>query len=195
MAKNDQQEAYDKLLSASLARVIDLVKFAETKNAALLAFTSASTVAMANLMARQNASAAAFDAVMPVSASLFLIAALIALYSILPRVNLSKFFKGERRASRDLNLLFYGDISKVEINDFPDRARARYFPTEKQSATEQYLSDLSCQIHVNSTIANRKYVLFKVGAWITLLSMAILVSPAAWYLIKGVIRLLVSAAK
>ncbi len=195
MAKNDQQDAYDKILGASLARVIDLVKFAEAKNAALLAFTSAWTVAIANLMARENSSTVAFGAVMPISGALFLISALIALYSILPRVDLSKFFKGERRTSRDLNLLFYGDIAKVEIGDYPASVRNRYFPADKHSTTDQYLSDLSCQIHVNSTIANRKYILFKIGAWIALSSMAILVSPAAWYLVRGAIRFLVSAAQ
>src|SRR4051794_33193573 len=98
MAKNDQQDAYEKVLAASLARVIDLVKFAEAKNAALLAFTSAWTVAIANLMARENSTPLAFAAFMPISGALFLIAALLALYSILPRVDLSKFFKGEQRA-------------------------------------------------------------------------------------------------
>lgn len=191
MAKNDQQEAYAKLLESNLTRVIDLVKFAEAKNAALLAFASAWTVAIANLMAREESAPVAFAQVMPVSASLFLISALIALYSILPRADLSKFFRGEKRVSRDLNLLFYGDISKVEIDAYPERAKERYFPPEKHSATSEYLSDLSCQIHVNSTIANRKYVLFKVGAWITVISMAVLVWPATWYLIKGAIKFLV----
>jgi Family of unknown function (DUF5706) len=194
MAKNDQQEAYEKALVTSLARVIDLVKFAEAKNAALLAFTSAWTVAAANLMARESVSPLAFINVLPVSGSLFLIAALIALYSILPRVKLADFFKGEQRISRDLNLLFYGDISEVDIMNYPERLRARYLPDEKQSATDQYLSDLSCQIHVNSTIANRKYSLFKMGAWISLLSMAVLASPAIWYLMRGMIKFLIAVA-
>ncbi|MDW9928083.1 hypothetical protein [Sinorhizobium meliloti] len=36
MAKNEHQESYEKLLSANRARMIDSVKFAGTKNAALL---------------------------------------------------------------------------------------------------------------------------------------------------------------
>lgn len=40
MARNDQQDSYEKLLSASHGRMLDLVKFAETKNAALLTFCS-----------------------------------------------------------------------------------------------------------------------------------------------------------
>lgn len=50
MAKNDQQEAYEKHLTATLARVIDFVKFAEAKNAALLTFSSAWTLATINIL-------------------------------------------------------------------------------------------------------------------------------------------------
>ena len=195
MAKNDQQDAYEEALVTNLARVLDLLKFAEAKNAALLAFTSAWTVAIANLMARQEAPPAAFADVLPVSGALFLIAALVALYSILPKVRLAEFFKGEQRIARELNLLFYGDISQIDIATFPERLRTRYYPADKCSTTDQYLTDLSCQIHVNSTIASRKYTLFKIGAWVTLGSMIILVSPAAWYLLKGVINILVTAAR
>jgi hypothetical protein len=41
MPRDDQEEAFDKLLSAHLARTQDFVKFAEAKNAALLTFSSA----------------------------------------------------------------------------------------------------------------------------------------------------------
>lgn len=41
MVKNDQQEAFEKILTSNLMRAIDFVKFAEAKNAALLTFNSA----------------------------------------------------------------------------------------------------------------------------------------------------------
>lgn len=195
MAKNDQQDAYDKALTASLARVIDLVKFAEAKNAALLAFSSGWTIAISNLMAKEGDAPGAYADVLPISGSLFLVAALISLYSFIPKVKLSDFFSGENRLSRELNLLFYGDVSEVNIADYPARLKARYLPAEKQSATDAYLSDLSCQIHVNSTIANRKFAMFKRGAWATLLALLILVGPAVWYLVIGAVRFLVVAAQ
>jgi len=40
---------YEKLLTANLQRAVDFVKFAETKNAALLALSSAWVVAALNL--------------------------------------------------------------------------------------------------------------------------------------------------
>ena len=40
MATNEQMEALDDALSSTLSRTIDFLKFAETKNAALLTFAS-----------------------------------------------------------------------------------------------------------------------------------------------------------
>jgi hypothetical protein len=60
MAKNDQEEAFERLLTTSLARVIDFVKFAEAKNAALLTFNSAWIVAGVTLL-HGSASLAAHD--------------------------------------------------------------------------------------------------------------------------------------
>jgi hypothetical protein len=195
MAKNDQQDAYEKALVTSLARVIDLVKFAEAKNAGLLAFAAACTVAIANILAKANELPTAYKHALPFSAALFLISALIALYSILPKADLAKFFKGEHRAARELNLVFYGDISKMDIIDYPQRVRDRYFPADKHSVTDRYLSDLSCQIHVNSTIATRKYALFKTGAWFSLVSMSVLVLPVVWYVISGAIDVISKAVR
>jgi hypothetical protein len=54
MSTNDQQEAFEKLLGSNLARVFDLVRFAETKNAALLTFASAWILAMLNLLSSER---------------------------------------------------------------------------------------------------------------------------------------------
>ena len=50
MAKNDQQEAFEKLLSSVLGRVVDFLRFAEAKNAALLTFSSAWILASTTLL-------------------------------------------------------------------------------------------------------------------------------------------------
>ncbi|MDR9820597.1 adenylate/guanylate cyclase domain-containing protein [Rhizobium hidalgonense] len=47
--KNDQQEAFERVLVTSLARVLDFLKFAEAKNAALLTFASAWIIGSINL--------------------------------------------------------------------------------------------------------------------------------------------------
>lgn len=194
MAKNDQQEAYDKLMTASLARVIDLVKFAEAKNAGLLAFTSAWVVAIANIMTKDNGPPPLFAWALPISGSIFLICAGLALWSILPQVKPGKLFQEEDDAEGEANLLFFGDISAEAIKDFPARAQRRYLPQAECSTTPAYLADLALQIQVNSKIANRKYKLFQRAAWLAMLSLGILVAPAVWYLLGGAMRLILAAA-
>ncbi|WP_439360539.1 hypothetical protein [Bradyrhizobium sp. DASA03007] len=44
--KDDQEDAFEKTLSTQLNRNIDFLKFAETKNAALLTFSSAWIMAL-----------------------------------------------------------------------------------------------------------------------------------------------------
>jgi hypothetical protein len=71
MSVNDQQEAFEKLLGRNLARVFDLVRFAETKNAALLTFASAWILAMLNLLSSDRTLAgfaSAFLAALPLFA-------------------------------------------------------------------------------------------------------------------------------
>jgi hypothetical protein len=52
--KDDQEEAFEKILSTQLGGTIDFVKFAETKNAALLTFSSAWIIGTINLLTGPN---------------------------------------------------------------------------------------------------------------------------------------------
>lgn len=54
MAKNDQEEQFEKIMTANLARIVDFLKFAETKNAALLTFCSAWILAILGALASQK---------------------------------------------------------------------------------------------------------------------------------------------
>ena len=51
MADWTQKETAEKALGSTLSRTVDFLKFAETKNAALLTFASAWFLALANLIA------------------------------------------------------------------------------------------------------------------------------------------------
>jgi hypothetical protein len=193
VAKDDQEEAFEKLLSASLARNIDLLKFAETKNAALLAFSSAWLVALGNAQSKTDGVPGSFSLVVPLAIALFLAATLLAIYSFLPRVKLSSFHTGEAAVSRPLNLLFYDDVKRVTLAEYPAKLRTRYLPSKGASATADYLDDLACQIHVNSSIASRKYAIFKVAAWLVLAALALLSLPALKWLLATAIKQLAGA--
>lgn len=179
VAKNDQEEAYEKVLVASLTRVTDWLKFAETKNGALLAFVSGWTVAIANLIAKDGGPPAAFAGVLPISAYLFISAGLILLIAFVPKITLSDFFRTSAATHRPVNYIFYGDIAEQSIVGFSGKLKARYLPADGASAAENYLDDLAVQIHVISVIARFKFRMFKAAGWLTVAGLVILAWPIA----------------
>jgi Family of unknown function (DUF5706) len=183
MAKNDQQEAFEKVLSTTLARTIDFVKFAETKNAALLTFSSAWILASVSLLHGSTKLASeAWHLAFSVALPLFVISGLICMVSFIPRLSLSKFQKDpERRKS----LLYFGDAAEYNADNYSVNIRARYFPDDKQSATNAYLEDLAVQINVNSAIAVRKFRLFWSGAVVTICALTVLSIPAISAIWRG----------
>jgi hypothetical protein len=178
VAKNDQQEALEKALSASLTRVIDQQKFAETKNGALIAFDTAWTVAIANLLSKADGVPAGYENVLRYAATLFLLSAFVALISFLPRRKLDLFYPRRDRPGRDYNLIFFGDIVRCDLSEVGDLMAARYLPKGDASASPEYLADLSNQICVNSHIASRKFTLFIRAAALAFIGMGFVAYPA-----------------
>lgn len=179
VAKNDQQEAFEKILSASLARTIDFVKFAEAKNAALLTFCSAWILALTNI-ALSNKDLPAFTKTsMALSVTMFFAGLIICLSSFLPKTNLSKLSGNHNRLK---NMLFFGDVHLMTLSEFITDSSLRYSPSEDNSTTASYISDLSEQIVINSRIAQRKFQLFNRGIVFCALAIVALITPviAQW---------------
>ncbi len=193
MAKDDQQEAYEKLLLASLSRVIDFVRFAETKNAALLTFSSAWILASVNLLFGTSRLTSdewvnAFSIALPC----FIVAGVFAIASFLPRLSLAGF---HRDPDRSRSLLYFGDAAEYDAERYKKALNERYFPEKGFSATQNYLDDLSIQINVNSLIAVRKFNFFKFGAIICLVALVVLLIPSLIYFGKCTITQLQNLLK
>lgn len=177
MAKNDQEEAFERLLAATLARVIEFVKFGEAKNAALLTFNSAWMLATINLAHGANpVTDSTWLLALKIALPLFAISGLVSLLSFFPKIKLGHFHKDP---SRDKSLLFFGDICEFSPESYRDRVRERYKPPENTSVTQNYLNDLSIQINVNSAIAVWKFQIFKFGVIITAVAIGVMGFPAA----------------
>ncbi len=157
MAKNDQQEAYERCLTNSLARVVEFLKFAETKNAAVLTFASAWLLAGLSFLTGTSAEHLAWRPAFLLAMCLFAASALAALFSFLPKLDLGKHHRDPERAKA---LLFFGDAATFEPWAYRDRVRQRYQPPQEHSATESYLDDLAVQIVVISQITVRKFRIF-----------------------------------
>lgn len=175
MTKEERREAFGGALSATLTRVVDFLKFAETKNAALLTFASAWTFASINFLVGDRPPPGVVGGAFRLALPLFAIAAVVAVVSFLPRLNLKRL---HRDPAQELNLLYFGDIAAFDAAAFRSRVRDRYMPEAGQSVTEEYLDDLIVQISANSTIARQKYVMFNWGAALVLFALVILAAAA-----------------
>lgn len=91
MGTPNHDEAYDKLLIALLGRVLDMLRFAEAKNAALLAFASAWIVGIVNLLSSGKPIPPGYHYVALTALPLFIIAATVAIASLLPKLQTSAF--------------------------------------------------------------------------------------------------------
>lgn len=174
--KDDQQEAYEKLLSASLARTVDWLKFAEAKNAALLTFSSAWVLGSISVLARfKDDLPPHFAPALKLDAILFGIAAIIAVLAILPKLKLSDFVGTTAPSGK--NLLYFGDVASLDSEVFKERVRKAYMPAADTSTTDAYLDDMAAQVAINSQIATRKFKLFERGAKLTLVGMLMMLWP------------------
>lgn len=160
----DQDNAIEKLLSSNLNRAIDFVKFAETKNAALLTFSSAWIIAIVNfLFSRKELSRSQFFFALVVF-SLFFMAVLLAVISFLPRTDLKGFFTRWSKVSKHPNLIFFGDLQHLSLESASTKLLERYLPADRRGVSDNFIQDISIQIVVNSRIASRKFELFDWGA-------------------------------
>ena len=163
-----RKEAFGQVLSASLVRVIDFLKFAETKNAALLTFASAWTFASISVLTGERAPAGILGGAYWVALILFSGAAVVAILSLLPKLNLHAF---HRDPTKPNNLLYFGHIAEFDTALFRTRVQERYLGEGDQSPTDEYLDDLMVQISVNSKIASWKFGMFNLGARLVLIAL------------------------
>jgi hypothetical protein len=174
MAKTDNRDAFEKILSSTLSRVLDLLKFAEAKNAALLTFSSAWVIATINLFAGDRTLPYGLATALGIALILFILAALIAVWSFLPKLELDFFHRDPLRAK---NLLYFGDIAMFDAIAFRTRVRERYISADGSPATENYLDDLAIQVAVNSKIVKGKFVVFNIGAGLVVIALIAIAIP------------------
>jgi hypothetical protein len=170
----EQHEAFERLLSDALSRAVDFLKFAEAKNAALLAFASAWTVSTVNLLVSGRTPIDGLATALKIALPLFTSAAIVAILSFLPRRNLNIFHKDP---SQPKNLLYFRHIASFDTAAYQARIQERYVPDGGPPITQSYLDDLSIQIAANSKIADRKFTMFNIGAALSLMAMAVLTLP------------------
>jgi hypothetical protein len=114
MAKDDQEEAFDKILTSNLQRVLDFLKYAEAKNGALLTIASAWALAVVALLTRDKPIPDNYRLALALALPFIIGAVLAALWSFAPRTRLSRFLGGRRAGPHQSNLLFFRRSGKVD---------------------------------------------------------------------------------
>lgn len=163
--------------------VNDWLKFAEAKNAVLLAFSGAGmTAALTVLATAQN---------LPRSLQVGLILTTVALnictlvcgISFLPETNLEKLrwsrtkYSSKTSIQSTDNLYYFGDLRKYKKTELLDSLNAQYFNLKITPPYSKECEDLAVQITINSEIAFVKYKLFTSA--LCILISAILLVPAS----------------
>ena len=175
-SKGSEVEAYERILAASLQRALDFVKFAEAKNAALLALSSAWLIAMVDLESSGKSVPGELGTGVVVALFFSLCAAIVAMASFFPRMHLPGFLGGKKAGPHPKNLLYFGDIGSLTVRTLEADLRARYFPSGN-TLTDGYIHDLITQIGVCSQIAIRKMRFFSCGVIIIVIAGAALLIP------------------
>jgi hypothetical protein len=160
--------------------VNDWLKFAEAKNAALIVFNGASIFGAATFIATVITQK---DTVIPKFILYYLymfiimngLGLVIALYSFWPQTRVDEVLSkriedifSNRQESRS-SILYYGHIKDYTLDSY--LAKLRVFcdiGTRELSGLE---SDYASQIIINSRIAFRKYILFKLAIFFTISSL------------------------
>jgi prepilin-type processing-associated H-X9-DG protein len=156
---------FESKMTNVLAFVDGHVKFAETKNAALLAADAAIVIALVQLLNGDSQLAG------PLRIYLFLVAiagtlsAIVALLSLLPTMKIPWIRRAKRRDEKG-NLLFYGDIQGYDRRSYCEAlAAACNYP---QTSFSDFELSYAEQIITNGRIASRKFTYFKIAIWMLL---------------------------
>ena len=178
-----QREAFEKILNANLGRIVDLIKFAETKNAALLTFSAFWILALINLLASGRTLPNGFTGAFLVALPVFAVSAFVCVMAFLPKIDIQH----RHIASESYkNLLFFSDIAQVQLADYEEAVRSRYFPEAGIVIGATYIRDLAREVAVNARIAERKFRLFHWAARIMCLGIAVLVAPGLYHLARWI---------
>jgi hypothetical protein len=183
------EEAIESILSTSLARVLDFLRYAEAKNGALLTFSSAWILALTALVISDKTAPQEIISASKIALPLFGVGVAISMFSFFPKLSLERFTR-LHSVRHEPNLVYFDDVANLPLDDYEKQLRHRYTPTAGSHVSHDYLSDLAIQVRVNSWIVRRKLRLFArallaVGLGITIVFIPLMVSA-----IKGLQGLL-----
>jgi Family of unknown function (DUF5706) len=159
-------DAFSEKLLVIFHNVNEWLKFAEAKNAVLLAFSGTAMAATLTALTTGQGMPTAFRWGLSLATGLLCIAALLSSISFLPKTALEKILWQKGRPSGRImpqttdNFYYFGDLRKYKIVELLDSLNTQYFSQSIQKPYSKEHEDLASQITVNSEIAFLKYRFF-----------------------------------
>jgi hypothetical protein len=154
--------------------VNDWLKFAETKNAMLLAFNSALLVGVFKVFSDDDSLKNLLTIVGPyyhyIFPVLIIISIIFLLLSFLPQTKMIKLSSASK--PEKINILFYGHLESLSTNEL-----LKELGSEDPERAPDMERAYAQQIIINAGITARKFDTFKFAGWITI-SALLLVVPA-----------------
>jgi hypothetical protein len=166
-------------LSDLLNRVIDWLKFAETKNTGAVGLSSTGLGVIVTFLVAGPAIPTLAGVGLGVGAVALMVSLMLSVASFLPSTNLEKHLMGERErpTARD-NLLFYGHLARYEPRALTMAIAEMYFDYEGEAYAPSKLAvDLAGQVITNARITVRKLAFFRYS--LLLFGFGVLVASAA----------------
>lgn len=150
-----------------LTTVNEWLKFAEAKNGALLVADIAILFGVFSLLNESSGQRVLIHLAIP----LVIVSTTSSLVSFLPQLKVFSF-TSKKRTGKKASLIFYGHIAEYEPQSYVEALHAE--SGAEPAAIVSIEVDYAQQIIINSRIAVRKYLCFKVGLWLTVLALLLL---------------------
>ncbi|MBA2598897.1 MAG: DUF5706 domain-containing protein [Chloroflexota bacterium] len=174
-------------LSDLLNRVIDWLKFAETKNTGAVGLSSTGLGVIVTFLVAGPPIPTIAGVGLGLGAIALMVSLMLAVASFLPSTDLEKFLVGDRdKPSAGDNLLFYGHLARYEPRALAQAIAEMYFGQEgDEPPPSKFAVDLAGQIVTNARITVRKLGFFRYS--LLLFGFGVLIAAAAMALAAFVV--------
>ncbi len=166
-------------LADLLNRVIDWLKFAETKNTGAVGLSSTGLGVIVTFLVAGPPIPTLAGVGLGVGAVALMVSLMLAVASFLPSTDLEKFLVGERdKPGPGDNLLFYGHLARYEPRALARAIGEHYFEQDDDATPpSKFAVDLAGQIVTNSRITVLKLAFFRYS--LLLFGFGVLIAAAA----------------
>jgi hypothetical protein len=153
-------------LLAIFQNVNDWLRFAEAKNAALLAFSGTGMTATLTVLATVQSLPVFLRFGLLMSTALLCVCTLLCALSFIPKTNLEKLLWLRSQPAKKIhsspadNLYYFGDLRKYSSGELLNAINVYYFDGKIIQPYSKECCDIAAQITINSDIASLKFQTF-----------------------------------